>query len=67
VNLPAFPSGRASGLDLAASELRRARDVAVHNAPLYDLAGDAEQAKLCRAVAQQCCIAIDLVSSGRPS
>jgi hypothetical protein len=48
-------------LNLALAELHRSRDVALHNAPLYDLAGDVEQAKLCWQVALQCLAASDLI------
>lgn len=49
-------------IDLALCELRRARDVAIQNAPIHELAGDTEQAKLCREVAEQCCTALLLLS-----
>lgn len=49
-------------LDLAICELRRARDVAIQNAPIHELAGDTEQATLCREVAEQCCTAMLLLS-----
>ena len=48
-------------IDLALCELRRARDVAIQNAPIHELAGDTEQAKLCREVAEQCCTALLLL------
>lgn len=48
-------------LNLALAELRRAREIAIHNAPLHDLAGDAEQADLCRRVAYQCLVAGNLI------
>ena len=42
-------------LTLALAELRRARDVALQNAPLHAAAGgDTAQAELCRDVAEQC-------------
>lgn len=54
-------------LNLAICELRRARDVARHNAPLHDLAGDAEQAELCRRVAEQCALALERLQQCPPS
>lgn len=49
-------------LSLALCELRRARDVAIQNAPIHERAGDAKQAELCREVAEQCCTALLLLS-----
>jgi hypothetical protein len=41
-------------LSLAISELQRALEVAKTNSPLYDEAGNDEQAVLCDEVARQC-------------
>lgn len=54
-------------LNLAISELERSMDQHAHNAPLHDLAGDAEQAALCLAVAEQCALALERLQECPPS